>query len=79
MAAADGVGHPLEKSEPTLAAQIDRRFLNVAHFWSGYTLPVLLDQIQYHQWEAIAVQCDKAADDLKKKNRSNRATRVRRH
>lgn len=78
MAAARGVAsHPLEGSEPELEAQITRRFLNIAHFWPGYTMPVLMDHIQYHHWEGIAVQCDKAAEDAKKanRNRSNRAAR----
>lgn len=78
MAAGGGVSHPLEQAEPLLEAQITRRFLNIAQFWAGYTLPVLLDEIQYHHWEGIAVHCDKAVDDTKKKTRSNKAVRARR-
>lgn len=80
MAAPGGLNHPLEASEPLLEEQVTRRFLNIAHFWPGYTLPVLLDHIEYHHWEGIAVQCDKAAEDAKKaqKKHSHRAGSPRR-
>lgn len=80
MAAPGGLSHPLEGAEPVLEDQITRRFLNIAHFWPGYTMPVLLDEIQYHHWEGIAVQCDKAAEDAKKakRTRAHRAARPRR-
>ncbi|MAP64047.1 MAG: hypothetical protein CMH34_09965 [Microbacterium sp.] len=80
MAAPGRLNHPLEASEPLLEEQITRRFLNIAHFWPGYTLPVLLDQIEYHHWEGIAMQCDKAAEESKRANRkrAHRAARPRR-